>query len=432
MAKQSIEEVLIEFNPKLPRLSVSESKVLKFLVEAAKLISPIYLEQEKQADSGLDRKAIEEAAKKDPTISSPYTVVEKVDGKLTAIPYHVKYAELLKPIAEKLEEAAKITDNKEFGRALKLQAKALLDGTYDQAIAAWLKMEPYILDISIGPLHHFDNQLSFSKSSYHAWVGVIETEGTDRLNNYKTITLSAIRKALVPKERIDPQKIKAKVLNVLVFSGIMARTRFTGINLPIDVSLVEKYGAEVTLFNQPNDLRVKEQILPTFNKIFSKGFKQGFSEEDLSRGYQRCVALHELAHSYLYYRNAVKNLQDLFSSLYELAATILGLRLAGPLLLKDRITNKQLESMIVAYTCRSFYLMERGLGSKFLMNYALGGTVFINFMLESGAIKKFDGLISINFTKTFVSLHELSYILEGLLSQGTRKDAESFIKKYVH
>lgn len=423
---------LIEFHPKLPRLSKSEQSVLKLLIEAGKLIAPIYLEQEKQANGEINRKEIEEVAKDNSAILSPYTVVEKVDGKLVATPYHVKYAEFLKPIVEKLEKAAGITDNKEFGNALRIQAKALLTGSYDQATAAWIKIKPYILDISIGPLHHFDDQLSFSKASYHAWVGVVDTEGTDRLNNYKSITLSARRKALVPKERIDPDKIRAKVLNVVLFSGVMARTKFTGMNLPIDVNIVEKYGAEVTLFNQPNDLRVKEQILPTFNKIFSKGFRQGFSEEDLRRGYQHCVALHELAHSYLYYKNSVRNLQDFFPSIYELAATILGLRMAGPLLLQDRITNKQLESMIVAYTCRSFYLMEGGKGSRFLMNYALGGKVFINFMIESGAFKRFDDLININFTKTFVSLHELSYILEGLLSQGTRKEAEVFVEKYTH
>lgn len=426
-----MDKPLIEFNPKLPKLSKNESKVLELLVEAGRLIVPLYLEQEKQAQVKIDAKEIEEAAKKDPAILSPYTAIEKVDGKFVAIPYHVKYAEFLKPIAEKLEKAASITDNKEFGNALRIQAKALLTGSYDQATAAWLRIKPYILDISIGPLHHFDDQLSFSKASYHAWVGVVDTEGTDRLNNYKSITLSARRKALVPKERIDPDKIKAKVLDVVLFSGVMARTKFTGMNLPIDVDIVEKYGAEVTLFNQPNDLRLKEQILPIFNRIFPKGFRQGFSQEDLRRGYQRSVALHELAHSYLYYRNSVKNLMDLFPSIYELAATILGLRLAGPLLLKDRITNKQLESMIVAYACRCFYLMEGVRASKFLMNYALGGTIFINFMLESGALKKFDNQVTINFTKIFVSLHDLTSILESLLSQGNREDAESFIKKYT-
>jgi len=212
----------------------------------------------------------------------------------------------------------------------------------------------------------------------------------------------------------------------------MARTKFVGVNLPIDIDIVEKYGAQVTLFNQPNDLRVEEQILPTFNKIFSEGFKGGFSEEDLRRGYLRSVALHELAHSYLYYKKSAKNLQELFPSIYELAATILGLRLGGSLLLKDRITEKQLESMIVAFICRSFYLAERNKDTNPLINYALGGIIFINFMLESGALKKSNNLAFVNFTKIFVSLHDLSYVLENLLAYGTKVDAEVFMKKYTH
>lgn len=424
-------EPLIEFNPKLPKLSKNERAVLKLLVEAGKLIVPLYLEQENQ--QRVSKEELENAAKKNPEILSPYTVIEKINGKMMVIPYHIKYAKFLKPIAEKLEEAVKITDNKEFGQALKIQAKALMDGGYEKAIAKWLKLEPYILDISIGPLHHYDDRLPFSKASYHAWIGVVEKEGTARLNNYKSVTLSARRKALVPRERIDPdiEEIKAKVLDVLLFSGIMARTKFVGLNLPIDVEVVEKYGAQVTLFNQPNDLRLKEQILPAFDKIFSKEFREGFSREDLRRGYLRGVALHELAHSYLYYRNAVSNLGDLFYSIYELAATILGLRLAGNLLLKDRITDKQLESMVVAFISRCFYLTEGAKGDKFMINYALGGTIFINFMLESGAMKRCDGIATLNFTKTFVSLHDLSHILENLLSNGSRKDAESFIQKYT-
>lgn len=426
-------EPLIEFNPKIPKLSKNERAVLRLLVEAGKLIAPIYLEQEKQAQIEINKQEIEKAAKSNPEFLSPFTVVEKINSELVATPYHVKYVTLLKPIAEKLEEAAKITENKEFGKALKLQAKALMDDSYEAATATWLKLDPYILDISIGPLHHYDDRLPFAKASYHVWVGVIDKEGTDRLNNYKSVTLSARRKALVPKERIDldQAKIKVKVLDVVLFSGIMAKTKFVGLNLPIEANIVEKYGAQVTLFNQPNDLRLEEQILPTFNKIFSKEFKEGFSREDLRRGYLRCVALHELAHSYLYYRNAASNLGDLFYSIYELAATILGLRLAGTLLLKDRITDKQLESMIVAFISRSFYLTQKSTKNKFMINYTLGSLIFINFILESGAIKKPDDIVSLNFTKIFVSLHELSHILESLLSQGSRKDAESFIKKYT-
>src|SRR3989344_4686544 len=404
MTKKSNQEAIIEFNPKLPRLSASESKVLKLL---------------------------EEAGKKDPAFLSQYTVIEKVNGKLVATAYHVKYAKLLAPIAEKLEKAASITDNREFGNALRIQAKALLTGSYNEAIIAWLKNKPYILDISIGPVDHFDDQLFFRKASYQAWVGIVNATDTEKLNNYKAITLSARRKTEVPQKRVDNRdKVKAKVIDVLIFSGFMARTKFVGVNLPMDVNIVEKYGSEITLFNQPNDLRLKEQILPSFSNIFSQSFREGFSQEDLRKGNLGYIAIHELAHSYLYYRNASKNLKDLFICIYELAATVLGLRMAGPLLLEDVITSKRLESMIVAFICRSFYLIKKAKTDKPMVNRVLGSAIFINFMLENGALKQRDGMVIANFMKIFIALQELSFILEQLLSSGTRKDTETFIKKY--
>lgn len=424
---------LIQFNPKLPRLSSSEKATLKLLVEAAKLIAPVYLEQEKQAKNGSSKEEIEKWGKKDPEILSPYTVVEKINGKLVATPYHVKYKKLLEPIAEKLNQAANITDNKEFGRFLRLKAKALLDGSYDDGFAAWLEMKPYILDIAIGPFEHLDDKLFFAQASYQAWVGVMDIEGTERLNDYKSTILSARKKALIPSERVDNfDKVRAKVIDVLLFSGLMARTKFVGVNLPVDINFVEKHGSEITLFNQPNDLRMREQIVPTFNKIFSKEFREGFSVEDLRRANLRYIAMHELSHSYLYYKHASENLQDLFQCIYELAATALGLRMAGILLLKDRITEKQLESMIVAFLCRSFYLTEKNQNNKSLVNYILGSTIFINFMFESGALKKSDGTYTANFMKIFVALHDLSNILERLLSSGTYKEAQSFLKRYAY
>lgn len=423
---------LIQFNPKLPRLSLGEKAILKLLVEAGKLIAPLYQEQEDQAKrSKFTKEEIEKAGERDPDILSPYTVLEKVDGKIIATPYHIKYEKYLKPISEKLNEASKITLSSEFGRFLRLKAKALLDGSYDDAFAAWLKMKPSILDIGIGPFEHLDDKLFFGKATYQAWVGVIDEEGTKRLNDYKSIVLSVRRKGLMPSERVDNlNKVIAKVDDVVLFSGLMARLMFVGVNLPMDVNFVQKYGSEVTLFNQPNDLRMKEQIIPTFNKIFSKAFKEGYTFEDLRRANLRYIAMHELAHSFLYYNHASQNLKDLFQPIFELAATILGLRVSGTLLLKDRITNKQLESMIVASLCRGFHLIEKREDNKFMANYTLGWAIFINFMLESGALKQAGGMAIPNFMKMFISLHDLSNMLEHLLSSGTYKEAQAFVKKY--
>ncbi len=429
---------LIEFNPKLPKLTQKQRQVLKLLIEAGKLIAPIYLEQEKQLEKdgnfypkGVTKQEIEKAAKKDPSILSPFTVIEKDGKEIKAIPYHIKYASFLKPISDKLIAASKTTDNKEFGKFLDLKAKALLDGDYEVPVAYWFKMKPYIIDITIGPFEHNDDRVFFDKAPYQCWVGVINAEKTKKLNYYKDIVLNSRRQALLPDERFENYKeVRAKIIDTILFSGHMAKTMFVGMNMPVNLDWVNKYGSEVTLFSQVNNLRMKEQILPKFNKIFSRAFREGFSEEDLRVGSLSYVSLHELAHNELYYRNASQKLQDLFSPINELSATVLGLRMAGSLLLKDVINSKQLESMIIAFICRNFYLMQRSKLDKSWANYALGGVIFINFLIKSGAIRQLRGLAIPNFTKIFVSIQDLSYALEFLLSSGTRKNAEAFIKKY--
>jgi hypothetical protein len=415
---------LIEFDIKLSGLSKNQREVLALLVDAAKLIAPLYLEQEEEL-------RLEDTSKVDPRKQSAYVVQEKQKGKVVEVPYHVKYADFLIPIAEKLKNAAKRTENKEFGRFLRLQAKALLDGSYEEAIEASLSLKPYVLDISIGPVRHLDDELFYGKASYQAWVGILDKEGTDRFNDYKSIILGARRKALMPSERIEVrERVKGKVLDAVVFSGLMARTMFVGVNMPMETMLVEKYGSEITLFNQPNDMRLKEQIMPSFNKIFSKQLRAGFENEDLRRGYLRAVAMHELAHSFLYYRHSVENLQKLFQIIYELAATVLGIRMAGSLLLMDRITSKQLESMIVTLISRSYYNLEKRTEYKSMINYSVGGTILINYLLESGALKENRDVFVPNFMKIFMALHDLSDTLEHLLSSGTKADAEKFVNKY--
>jgi hypothetical protein len=426
-----MDKPILKFDLKLPELSSNEKEVLDLLVQAAELIAPIYELQEEHAQLILTDQELESAGKENPDVFSQYMVVDKVDGKIVTTPFHVKYAQLLKPIIEKLNQAANLTENTQFGNFLKLQAKALEDGLYEDALVASLELDQYILDISIGPVEHLDDKLFYGKASYQAWVGVLDKEGTDRLNNYKSIVLTARREALIPSERVESNnKVKAKVLDVIIFSGLNARTKFVGMNLPANVNIIEKYGSCITLFNQPNDLRIKEQIMPSFTKIFPDAFKEGFNDEDIRRGYLRFVALHELAHSFLNYRHAEENLKEYFQIIYELAASVLGLRMAGSLLLKDRINDKQLESMVVTYISRSFALIEKGKEVGTMINYSIGGKIFINFLKETGALRESNGLIVTNFMKIFVSLHDLSYMLESLLSAGTREDADKFIDKY--
>ncbi len=429
---------LMLFSPTLPLLSKNEKEVLSLLMEAGKLVAPIYERQENRKHSGanfyphdISTEELVRAAKKNPQILSPYTVVEKRGKVLVAVPYHQKYADLLIPIAEKLRQAARVTDNKEFSKRLKKQADALINGNYEEAQLYWMSMKPYILDINIGPVERYDDKLFFTKTSYQAWIGIMDESSTRKANTYKDIILSARRESMMPSEKVDYyEKVQIRVDSVLLFSGLIARTMFLGVNLPNSPELMEKYGSEITIFRQVGEYRLQHEVWPAFKKIFSPSFQKIFTSQDIKEGVLYSTILHELAHTYLRYRHSENRLQDLFPIIDELSAYVLGMKVGGSLLLRDIISQQQLESVMVAFIARSFGLVfnETENGSK--IHYTLGGAIFINYMLETGALKEVRGLSWPNFVKMFVSLDQLSHLLEKLLSQGTRSDAEVFIKKY--
>lgn len=433
-----IQGSVLQFDPKLPKLSRNQLQVLDLLVNAAEIIGKVYLLQENRKYPGANfypsnatKEEILQASKKDKKILSPYTIVERVNGKLQAIFYHEKYKDLLVQASAKLNEAAKMTESKDFSKRLKIQAEVLLNGQYDEAMISWIGMKPYILDINIGPMERYDDKLFFIKTAYQAWVGVLDEGTTNRVVKYKDIILSARRTSLMPSEKVDfYDKVQARVDDVVIFSGLITRTMFVGVNLPNEVELMEKYGSEITIFKQVNELRFEHDLLPIYNKVFSSSFKGLYSLDDIEKGSLYVNVLHEIAHTYLRYRRAETRLQDLFPIIDELAAYVMGIKVCGLLLLKDIATQHQLESIMVAFLTRSFDWVLAHADDQARLHYVLGGAIFINYLLESGAVVESDGVSWPNFTKMFFALSELASVLERILSMGTRADAEKFIKKY--
>jgi hypothetical protein len=429
---------LVLFKPKLPKLSKSESKVLDLLVEAGKLIVPLYEQQENHKTLGanfypsrVSKKEIERAAEKDPKILDPYTVVEKRGGKLVTIPYHEKYAQLLKPIADKLIQAAKITDNKEFSKRLSLQAKSLLDGSYNEASKSWMSMKHYILDIVIGPIERYDDKLFFVKTSYQCWVGVLNKEETNKITEFQKIILSSRRKTLMPTEQVSFfDKVQSRVDATVLFSGLIARFRFTGTNLPNDVLLMERYGSEITLFEDSLNYWFSRRHLPIFKSVFEKQFQQSYNEEELRKGSLYNIVLHELAHTFMRYRDSEKRLGNLFPAIDEIGASVMGIKVCGSLLIKDVISQKDLEHIMVMFIVRLFDWLNDLEKDPSMIHYIKGNAVALNFLISSGALKLAGGISWPNFTKMFVAIDELASVLDRILSMGSQKDAERFIETY--
>lgn len=417
-------------------LTKEELEVLNKLTESAELLAEVYTAQQKDGFYPKDatRQEIEKAASKNPEILSPYTIVERDEkGGLRAVPYHEKYRSLLLPVAQKMTEAAQIpTSRNDFRKTLLAQAKSLLIGEYSKAQAAWMKIEPYTIDIVIGPLERLEDNMFFVKRSYQAWVGVMDKNVTDRVNNLKELAFSARRQVLASENVDFMKKAQMRADNTIIFSGMIANYRYTATTLPNDIELLEKYGSEGWIFLSS----VKENFeccqYPLFNAIFAPFFKSSFTKAQLYRGYLLLVAMHEIARVVLRYRFATNRLKELYPVFNEASIETLAIKMAGTLLLKDIISQKEMEALLVMFITRMFDGYSEKMDNKSASEpLVMTNAILLNSLIADEAVKVAkDGISWPNFNRMFLSASELAGGMERILAEGTYEDANTYLKKH--
>jgi len=419
-------------------LSQKEKVLFKKLISAAELIAPLYLKQKNNKHPGANfypydatKEEIERAARKNPAILSSYTFVERdKTGKLIAIPYHLKFKKELKPISEFLEEAADLSEDKNFSLYLRSRAKSLLDDNYEKSEIIWLKTNSFKFGFIIGPIERYLDRLFFKKCAYQSWIGFLDEEKTKEAEKIKNAILTGRRKILSGSEKAEISKLGIRVDRTAIFSGLIADFMFTGTNLPNDVKLMEKYGSKLTIFESSLESKFKGDHLPIFKAVFDKKFQKSYSEEDLYKGSLRCILLHEISHSLIRYRDAEERLKDLFPVFDELYAYILGIKNCGILFLKGVMNQKELEAILIMHICRNFTWWLDSIKNPDVKHYAIGAVVAQNFFLKEGAMREKGGISWPNFTKLFICINELSRLLEYYLAVGSYEEAKEFIGEY--
>lgn len=433
------DRAIVRFQVKDLDLTAEERKVLKLLIAAAESIASIYEKQENPKLLGANfyphdatKEEILDAAVDNSEILSPYTMVERdKDGNMVAIPYHIKFKAEVEKTADLLRRAAKLTKNKDFAHRLFLQADALVDGTYEVSDIYWITMKPYKIDIAIGPIDRLDDRLFFKKASFEAWVGILDPEKTKNAELIQRALYDVRRKSFTSSQKANfLDKTHLRVDKTLIFSGMFARGMFTSNSLPVDPSLMEKYGIEITFFDTSLDVKFNGQHLPIFEKVFEKDFQKDYTREMLREGSFRNVLLHEIGHSLLRFKDAEARLKELFPVIDELSATIFGIKSCGSLVLKGIMSEKELEAIMIMFICRAFTWWIDSQKQKSVEAFAIGHAIALNHFLANGALKESDGISWPNFNKMFLGIESLADALEALIAVGKYQDAKEVIEKY--
>ncbi len=170
-----------------------------------------------------------------------FTVIRRgTDGRLMAVPYSVEYRNALLAVASFLREAAALTAQPSLKRYLELRADAFLSNDYYSSDLAWMELDASI-EPTIGPYETYEDEWFGYKAAFEAFITLRDDAETNRLAAFSS-ELQALEDALPLDPRYRNPKIGAlapiRVVNVVFTAGDANR------------------GVQTAAFNLPNDDRV--------------------------------------------------------------------------------------------------------------------------------------------------------------------------------
>ena len=157
------------------------------------------------------RQEFDAAIAKGPTahadsLKSLYTLVRRAtDSSLIAVPYHVAFKAQNEIAAAKLREAAKLAEDPGLKRYLELRAEALLNDNYQASDLAWMDMKNNAIDIVIGPIETYEDELYGYKAANEAYVLIKDKSWSQRLSKYAAM-LPALQKGIPVPGAVQARK----------------------------------------------------------------------------------------------------------------------------------------------------------------------------------------------------------------------------------
>lgn len=351
-----------------------------------------------------------------------YSVVRRDEnGKLYSLPYSQAYKSELTQVAALLTQAATLADNQEFAQYLTLRAQALLSDDYFASDMAWMDMKTNPIELVIGPIETYEDQLYGYRAAFEAYVLVKDMAWSEKLAKYAQFLPELQRGLPVPdayKAEMPGSDADLNAYDVVYYAGHSnAGSKTIAINLPND--------ERVQLAKGTRRLQLKNAMRAKFDNIMIPIAKELITPEQQSHitfdAFFANTMFHEVAHGLgikntLDGSNTVRGaLKEHASALEEGKADILGLYMIKSLLAKGEIEQGVLEDYYVTFMAGIFRSVRFGASSA----HGKANMIRFNFFAEHGAFSRGeDGYYKVNMEKMDDAVTALSRLILTLQGDG--------------
>ena len=364
-----------------------------------------------------------------------YTLVRRDEnGDLMTVPYHEAFAEQHKLASDKLKEAAELAEDPGLKKYLKLRAEALLTDNYQESDLAWMDMKDNVIDVVIGPIETYEDQLYGYKAAHETFILVKDTEWSDRLSKYATV-LPELQEGLpVPEEYKQETPGRDSDLNaydvVYVSGDANAGSKTIAINLPND--------EEVQLEKGTRRLQLKNAMRGKYDKILVPISETLIAEDQREHitfdAFFGNTMFHEVAHG-LGIKNTLTGkgtvreaLKEHASALEEGKADVLGLYMVSSLREDGMVTEGSIEDNYVTFMASIFRSIRFGSSSA----HGKANLIRFNFFKEKGAFSYDEEAQTyrVNVEKIEEATDALSRKILMLQGDGDYQGVADFVEKY--
>ncbi|MCG8418371.1 MAG: hypothetical protein MJE77_10555 [Proteobacteria bacterium] len=334
------------------------------------------------------------------SLTSPYTVVKREGDKLVAVPYSQAYAEWLVPAAETLAQAAALTENATLAAFLRSRAAAFASNDYYQSDKDWMDLDSPV-EITIGPYETYEDELMGFKASFESYVTVVDPRASSALAKFKAL-LPAMEQNLPVPDQVKTQRGAESPIRVvdLVFSAGDARSSVHAVafNLPNDERVRTEKGAKKVILRNVLKAKFAAIMKPVGERVIT-GAQQQWLDAD---GFFLDTLFHELSHSLgpAFVNNdpgqgEVKSaLAASYSAIEEGKADAMGVYNILYMIDQGHLARELRDRVLVTYFAGLFRSVRFGITEA----HGQGAALQINYYLEANAVT-FDpasGLFTVN------------------------------------
>nr|WP_026294567.1 hypothetical protein [Salinimonas chungwhensis] len=362
-----------------------------------------------------------------------YSLVRRNNnGDLYTIPYSKAYQAQLTEASQLLKEAAKLADDKDFAKYLRLRAEALLSNEYLDSDMAWMDMKSNPVELVIGPIETYEDQLFGYRAAFEAYVLLKDKDWSEKLSKYAQFLPELQRGLPVPdkyKAEMPGSDADLGAYDVIYYAGHSnAGSKTIAINLPNDERVQLEKGTRRLQLKNAMQAKFEHILMPISKQLIVPSQREHITFDAFFAN----TMFHEVAHG-LGIKNTLDGkgtvrsaLKEHASALEEGKADILGLYMVQSLLEKGEITEGALEDYYVTFMAGIFRSVRFGASSA----HGKANMIRFNYFAQEGAFEKTeDGFYRVNMEKMQDAVKTLSQKILILQGDGDYQGVTQLVEK---